>query len=299
MKETSIYVLQQEEEETNNPSEYMEKGDSHNLVQIYLKEASQYKLLSFEQEKELSKKIEKNDSQALEELIKCNLRLVIKLASNFVSKDYSFIDLIQDGNIGLIRAAQKFDYRKEVRFSTYAAPWIKQMIIRALSQKKRTIRLPYRKEKMLRKFKKISNDFFNEHKRNPNQVELAKKLNLSIQELQKIHFYEVPVTSLEAHLNDDSFSLEDIIDSKSFHPDDILLKKEMIEETSKAIKSLFPKEKSILLNRFGITDKNKKNTLKEIAKSLGVSAETVRQIEGKALIKLRRLHHHLKNYIYH
>ena len=269
-----------------------------NLMQVYIKEVSRYRLLNFEEEKELSKRIQRGDQEALSELIQCNLRLVIKLASNFISKSYPFIDIIQDGNIGLIRAAQKFDHRKEVRFSTYAAQWIKQMIIRALSQKKRFIRLPYRKEKILRKLKKTSDEFFNQYKRHPKKEELADNLNIPLEEVKRIRFYEFPTTSLEASLNENSFSLEDLLDSECATPEKELVEKKLIEDTEEAIKSLFPKEKTILLNRFGMTTERKKQTLKDIANKFNVSAETIRQIENKALRKLKISHKHLKNYIY-
>ena len=274
------------------------EGEGKNLMQVYIKEVSRYRLLNFEEEKELSKRIQRGDQEALDELIQCNLRLVIKLASNFISKSYPFIDIIQDGNIGLIRAAQKFDHRKEVRFSTYAAQWIKQMIIRALSQKKRFIRLPYRKEKILRKLKKVSDEFFNKYKRHPRKEELAYNLNIPLEEARKIRFYEFPTTSLEASLNENSFSLEDLLDSECATPEKELVEKKLIEDTEEAIKSLFPKEKTILLNRFGMTSERKKQTLKDIAHKFKVSAETIRQIENKALRKLKISHKHLKNYIY-
>lgn len=271
--------------------------DSHDSIKCYLKEVSLYKLLNFEEEKELSRRIEAGDEDALNELIQSNLRLVIKIAKAFVSKDYPLIDIIQDGNIGLIRAAQKYDYRKNVRFSTYAAQWIKQMIIRALAQKRRMVRLPYRKEKTLKKIKDFTSQFYNENKRYPTDAEVSKELGLKAEEVEVTRYSEVNTSSLDATLmDDDNFSLDQVVGTDAFNPDDTLEKKDFFAEMEEAINSLVPKEKDIIIHRFGLYAEEKQ-TLKEMGEQFGISAETVRQIENRTLKKLEENHQHLKEYI--
>lgn len=271
--------------------------DAHDSIKCYLKEVSLYKLLNFEEEKDLSRRIEAGDEEALNELIQSNLRLVIKIAKAFVSKDYPLIDIIQDGNIGLIRAAQKYDYRKNVRFSTYAAQWIKQMIIRALAQKRRMVRLPYRKEKTLKKIKDFTNNFYNENKRYPSDEEVSKELGLKPEEIEVTRYSEVSTSSLDASLmDDDNFSLDQVIGTDAYNPDDTLEKKDFFAEMETAIDSLVPKEKDIIIHRFGLYSEEKQ-TLKEMGEHFGISAETVRQIENRTLKKLEENHKHLKEYI--
>ncbi len=275
-----------------------ETSDCHDSIKNYLKEVSQYKLLNFEEEKELSRKIEDGDQDALNQLINSNLRLVIKIAKSFVSKDYPLIDVIQDGNIGLIRAAQKFDYRRNVRFSTYASRWIKQMIIRSLSQKKRIVRLPYRKEKALKKLKEFSSKYMSENKRYPTTAEISEELGIRPKEVETTKFSEITVSSLEESLNDENtFLRENVIGNTTFNPFDTLIRKDLEEETLRALDSLYPKEKTILIHRFGLSAE-KRFTLKQMGDHFGISPETVRQIEIRTLKKLENSHTFLKGYIY-
>ncbi|MDH4128110.1 MAG: RNA polymerase sigma factor RpoD/SigA [Spirochaetota bacterium] len=274
------------------------KNDYYDPIKSYLKEVSQYKLLSFDEEKNLSKEIQQGNEDALAQLINSNLRLVIKIAKVFVTKDYSLMDIIQDGNIGLIRAAEKYDYKKNVRFSTYAAPWIKQMIIRALSQKKRLVRLPYRKEKTLKNIKESSSKFVSENRRYPTNYELSKELGIKESEIKNAKFSDLSVFSLESSINNDesNFTLENIVGNQVYNPCEILIRKDLKDETQKVLDSLYPKERTVLIRRFGLGSE-KKLTLKEMGNYFGISAETVRQIENKTLRKLEEAHTHLRSYI--
>lgn len=271
--------------------------NTENTVKIYLKDISKYKLLTVKEEIEYSKRIQKGDKEALDQLVRSNLRLVIKIAKIFFSKEYSFIDLIQDGNVGLIRAAQKYDYKKKVRFSTYAAPWIKQMIIRALSQKKRIVRLPYRKEIILKKLKYVLNHLTKIYGKSPNNDLICKEIGISKKELIQIKKLDINSYSLDAKFGKDSnLSLTNTLGTNVGNPYIILEKKDFLKETKNILNNLLPKEREIILFRFGIGDRER-HTLKEMGEKFNISAETVRQIESKILNKIKNQYKHLKNYI--
>lgn len=286
-----------EEIETVETQFIEQQNEYKDSIKSYLKELSQYNLLTFEEEKDLSKKIQANDKDALNQLINCNLRLVIKIAKGFNTKGYPLIDIIQDGNLGLIRAAQKYDYRKNVRFSTYAGQWIKQMIIRAISQKRRMVRLPYRKEKALRKINQASNQFMTDHRRYPTTSELSDLLGISPKEIQNSKLSDYSISSLEENLSDnENFALENVVGDSIFNPDETLIRKDLEGETNEILDSLYPKERMILIHRFGLTS-NEKYTLKEMGTLFGISAETVRQIESRTLKRIEENYSYMKDYI--
>ncbi len=270
----------------------------HDSIKNYLKDVSQYKLLTFEEEKSLSKKIQNGDKEALDLLVNSNLRLVIKIAKLFTSKEYQLIDIVQDGNIGLIRAAEKYDYRKNVRFSTYASSWIKQTIIRALAKKKKIIPIPYRKEKELKVIHGVIDEYMDKYNRYPTNKELSKKLGVNTKQINKIKLSDTVVVYFEDTINSDqSASFENFVTDNNYNPYETLINKNAEDDTKKALNSLLPKEKAILIHRFGI-DHSEKYTLKEIGNFFGISPETVRQVELKTLKKLRTTCQNLKNYIY-
>lgn len=269
-------------------------------VKLYLDEISKYDLLSSEEEKELSKKIqEDHDEEALEKLINSNLRLVVKIARNYISSGYPFIDIIQDGNMGLIKAAKKFDYKKDVRFSTYASWWIKQTIIRNLSIKKRMIRLSHRKEEKLRKLKKTKIKYYQKNKCYPTDEELSDMLKISIKEIKEINMFASEIVSIEENISDDdqNYTLQKMIGDESYIPDKLIENEVLAKETEKLMNSLVPRERVIIAFRYGFNDQNKKYTLKKMGEMFGISAETVRQIEMKALAKLRKNFAYLKDFI--
>ncbi len=266
-------------------------------LKAYFSQIKKAKLLTFEEELELSRRIQKGDEAAKTQLIESNLRLVVRIAKNYLTPEVSILDLIQEGNLGLMRAVSKYDYRKEVRFSTYASWWIKQSIVRALSNKKRVIRLPHRQEEKLRKINKVYNNLSQVLMREPTLVEIADEIGLEEHEVASIINSSGSVASLDSSLSADSGSLHDVVEDTSFDPDRALMKKTLREDTLRFLDSLQEKERQILLYRFSFVS-GKRYTLKRIGDELGISPETVRQIEIRALKKLRSFSDELKEYVY-
>jgi len=254
-------------------------------------------LLSFEQEIELSKSIQKGNQDARSKLIEANLRLVIKIAKAYKTTDTSLLDLIQEGNLGLMKAAEKFDYHRNVRFSTYASWWIKQSIVRALSNKRRAIRLPHRKEEKLRKINKITNLLFQSLMREPTPQEIAKEAGMSIHEVENMLQIANTIVSLDGDIDDESVTLQEVFEDYTFDPNVELVNKSFKEDTKKLLEKLMDREKQILLYRFSFYG-GKRYTLKTIGEEMGLSPETVRQIEIRALKKLRESAWELKEYCY-
>jgi len=273
------------------------RDDSDISLHTYLKEISRYRLLDFEEELELARRIEKGDKEALNKLINSNLRLVVKIAKAFVRVDMGLMDLIQEGNLGLIKAANKYDYRKNVRFSTYASWWIRQAISRAIANKLRTIRLPHRKEEALRRLQKLTEEFTQEYSRQPTVDELAVSSGMNEHEVSAILDLAGVTVSLDTEINTSSSTLMDMLEEQSFSPDEELINKCMKEDTRKFLDMLRDREKTILMYRFSFNS-DKKYTLKRIGEEMGISPETVRQIEIRALKKLRRQAEPIKDYIY-
>jgi len=266
-------------------------------LQVYFNQIKKTSLLSFEEELELSRRIQQGDNEARQRLIEANLRLVVKISKSFLTPDVNLLDLIQEGNIGLIRAASKYDYRRNVRFSTYAAWWIKQAIARSLSNKRRTIRLPHRKEETLRKIQKVYNILTQELMRKPSIEEIARELKIRKTEVISLLSTVNNTVSLEAETNNELGRLMDICEDQSYNPDREVMEKSMREETRKFLERLMEREKQILLYRFSFYGQEK-YTLKKIGEKLGISPETVRQIEKRALEKLRDHAQELKDYVY-
>lgn len=273
------------------------RKDSNDALQAYFQQIKSTPLLTFEEELDLSRRIQNGDEAAKQKLIEANLRLVVKIAKAYITPDVTFLDLIQEGNLGLIRAAAKYDYRKNVRFSTYAAWWIKQSIVRSLSNKRRAIRLPHRKEEALKKIQKTFYLLNQRLSRKPSVEEVAEELRMKAEDVSSILNAASTIASLD---NDDYFesgSLLDVCEDNSFSPDHELMEKSMREETMKFLEHLLEKEKQILLYRFSFYG-GKKYTLKKIGEQLGISPETVRQIEMRAIRKLREHADELREYVY-
>lgn len=252
-------------------------------------------LLSFEEELALSRRIKDGDELARQRLIESNLRLVVKIAKAFVSNDVPLLDLIQEGNLGLIRAAQKYDYSKNVRFSTYANWWIKQAITRALANKRRPIRLPHRKEEALKKIQKAYNSLSQRYMRRPSSAEVAKEVGLSTTEAEHIINLANGIVSLDAETGEDSGSLIDLFEDYTYSPDREVLRESVRLQTMDMLERLMEREKQILMYRFQFYG-GERYTLKRIGEELGISPETVRQIEIRALRKLRGQAEELKDY---
>lgn len=266
-------------------------------IKSYFKQIQKYPLLTFEEEIELSKKIQNGDKEAVKKLVESNLRLVVKIAKPYVSREMSFLDVIQEGNLGLMKAAEKYDFRKNVRFSTYAAWWIRQAIVRAISNKRRPIRLPHRKEEIIRKIKQAYYSLSQVYMREPTISEIAEELLLQEDELTTIMQMSGDIVSLDAEINDDSGTLITMFEDKSFEPAAAVMNKFMRADTLKTMEVLGEKEREVLLYRYSFYD-GKKYTLKKIGDKFGISPETVRQIEMRALKKLGKESDKLKEYVY-
>ena len=266
-------------------------------LRAYFAQIKKSRLLTFEEELALSKRVLDGDDAARQTLIEANLRLVVRIAKKYMTRDVALLDLIQEGNLGLIKAASKYDFHKRVRFSTYASWWIKQAIVRALSNKRRTIRLPHRKEEKLRKINKAYNSLSQELKRTPNIEEIAEELGLKMREVETIMQLSNAVVSLDGPTQEDSGTLQDVIEDTSYIPEKDLLRENLRERTLKFLETLLDKEKQILLYRFAFYG-GKKYTLKKIGDEMGISPETVRQIEIRALKKLKESAQELREFVY-
>lgn len=266
-------------------------------LQAYFDQIKRTPLLSFEEEVALSKRIQAGDAAARQELVEANLRLVVKIAKAYVTQDVIFLDLVQEGNLGLLKAASKFDHRKNVRFSTYASWWIKQSITRALSNKRRPIRLPHRKEDALKKIQKSFTTLSQKLARKPSVEEVAEDVGIDVGEVVQILNISNALVSLDSEINEDAGTLHDVYEDYSYAPDADVMRNSLREQTVQFLDRLKEQEKQILLYRFAFYG-GKKYTLKRISEELGISPETVRQIEMRALKKLREHAGELKEYVY-
>ncbi|MBB6479044.1 sigma-70 family RNA polymerase sigma factor [Spirochaeta isovalerica] len=271
--------------------------DHEDALKTYFEQISQFPLLTFEQEMDLSRRIEQGDELARQELINSNLRLVVKIAKAYTGTDLNLLDLIQEGNLGLIRSAGKFDYRKSVRFSTYASWWIKQSIVRAISNKKRAIRLPHRKEETLRRIQSTINTLTQINMRNPSIEEIAEYAGMEPDEVVSILEISNAVVSLDSEINLDNGTLLDVVEDNTYAPDEELIRKSIKEDTVRFLETLMEREKEILKYRFSFYG-GEKYTLKRIGEEMGISPETVRQIEIRALRKLRDQAEEYKEFLF-
>ena len=266
-------------------------------LKAYFNQIRKTPLLTFEEELELSRRIEEGDEDARRRLVEANLRLVVKIAKAYVSKDVGLLDLVQEGNLGLLKAASKYDHRKQVRFSTYASWWIKQSITRALSNKRRSIRLPHRKEDALRKIQRAFNVLSQSLSRRPSVEEVAVEVGMASAEVVEILNISHGPVSLDSDINSESGTLHDVFEDYSYSPDSEIMQQVMRDETLKFLERLREKEKKILLYRFAFHG-GKKYTLKRISDEMGISPETVRQIEMRAIRKLRQHASEIEEFVY-
>jgi RNA polymerase primary sigma factor len=266
-------------------------------ISNYFASINAISLLTQEEEIALSTAKAHGDERAKEKLINANLRLVVKIAKNYTSLEPSIIDLIQEGNLGLIRAAEKFDPGMGCRFSTYASYWIKHYITRFIAKRSRTIRVPIRKGDMFKKIKKAQDILINELGKEPTHSEIANLLGIDEKDVSDILEVFQPTVSLEYPLNDGDFNLMEVVeDEKCLSPDFTLYKNDLKHELEEALDSLMENERMILRMRFGFDD-DRSVTLKEVGSEFGISAETVRQIEARAMNKIRQKFAHLQDYI--
>ncbi|MDR2588139.1 MAG: RNA polymerase sigma factor RpoD/SigA [Spirochaetales bacterium] len=263
----------------------------------YFLEIKKTPLLSFEEELELSRRVEAGEEAAVQKLVEANLRLVIKIARPFVRGTLDLMDLIQEGNIGLLRAAEKYDYRKKVRFATYASWWIKQSIGRALGTKQRQIRLPHRKDDLLRRLEKTKNSLSQELMRTPSVDELSRSMGVGRKEVLDSLFIPSVMISLDSEANGVSGTLHEVFADRSFDPERKFMRKAMREDAKKFMDTLRGKERQVFMRRFTLCGENRPS-LKNISAEIGISPETVRQIEMRLIKRIREEASPLREYVY-
>ena len=268
-----------------NESKDMSVNDN---VRMYLKEIGKISLLNLEEEQKLSKRVAEGDEEAKRLLAESNLRLVVSIAKRYVGRGLLFLDLIQEGNIGLMKAVEKFDYDKGYKFSTYATWWIRQAITRALADQARTIRVPVHMVETINKMARIERQMTLELNREPSDEELAKKMNLSVEKIVEIRKISQDPVSLETPIGeeDDSHLGDFLADERTMSPEEFATYEILKDELRDVLKTLTKREEEVLELRFGLLD-GSCHTLEEVGKKFGVTRERIRQIEAKALRKLR------------
>jgi RNA polymerase primary sigma factor len=255
-------------------------------------------LLSFDEELEFSKRIQRGDKTARKKLIEANLRLVVRIARSFPAPDIPLMDVIQEGNLGLIRAVEKYDHVKKVRFSTYAGWWIRQYISRYLSNHRRAIRLPHRKEEILRKLQRAYHALSQIHARQPRNEELAREVGVPVEEVEFILAMANNPLSLEMeNSGEESAGTMEFHEDYTYSPEREFLRKSSRGDTLRFLDRLKDREKRILTYRYQLNG-GERHTLKTIGDKMGISPETVRQIEIRALRKIRPHAEELRSCLY-
>ncbi|MBR6761011.1 MAG: RNA polymerase sigma factor RpoD [Oscillospiraceae bacterium] len=267
-------------------------------VKIYLKEIGHVQLLTAEEETQLAQKMKAGDSFAKKRLIEANLRLVVSIAKRYVGRGMQFLDLIQEGNLGLIKAVEKFDYTKGFKFATYATWWIRQAITRAIADQARTIRIPVHMVETITKVKKISSQLLHENGHDPTPEEIAERLEMPVDKVREIMRIAYDPVSLETPVGeeDDSHLGDFIPDEQAIDPVEAVSNSILKEELDNLLNTLTEREALVLRMRFGLDD-GQTHTLEEVGAAFEVTRERIRQIEAKAMRKLRnRRHRYLSGY---
>ncbi len=284
------------ETETKTPSELekelevlssLEGGAVTDPVRQYLRDIGKIPLLTAQDEIELAKRAEKDEKKARDKLISANLRLVVSIAKKYVGRGMSLLDLIEEGNIGLMRAVDKYDWRRGYKFSTYATWWIRQAITRAIADQARTIRIPVHMVETINRFNRTQRRMMQELGREPTPDEVAKVLGIDEAKAREIIKVSQEPTSLETPVGDEEDShLGDFIADQGLQPDEQATRELLKIHLDEVLNSLSPREKRVLQLRFGLED-GKQRTLEEVGKEFGVTRERIRQIEAKAIRKLK------------
>ena len=283
------------------------EGEAPNLeaavnssVKMYLKEIGEYPLLTKEEEKRLAEKAAKGSLKARETLINSNLRLVVYVAKRFEGRGISFLDLIQEGNLGLIKAVEKFDYTKDYKFSTYATYWIKQAISKAIMEQSRNIRIPVNVIERISVIRKVEREYQQKLERNPSMKEVAAALKLDVKKIKEAYDWMADTTSLDVTIGDDEDAtigsfVEDESVKDSF---ETVNNENQYNNLYEVLNTLTDKEKNVIYRRFGI-GRERAETLEEIGKSMKLSRERIRQIEADAMRKMRNpiRANRLRNYL--
>ncbi|MDE7087178.1 MAG: RNA polymerase sigma factor RpoD [Clostridia bacterium] len=298
--EVGIQIIDEAERDKELYEQALSDISLDDPVKMYLKDIGEVPLLSADDEIELARKIQDGDEEAKKRLSEANLRLVVSIAKRYVGRGMLFLDLIQEGNIGLMKAVEKFDYQKGFKFSTYATWWIRQAITRAIADQARTIRIPVHMVETINKLTRVSRILLQQLGREPTPAEIAKEMGVSedrVREIQKIA--QDPV-SLETPIGEEEDShLGDFIeDDRAITPSDSVSTTMLKETLLSVLNSLTPREEKVLRLRYGVDD-GRPRTLEEVGKEFNVTRERIRQIEAKALRKLRHPSRskHLKDFL--
>ncbi len=257
-------------------------------VKLYLKEIGRVPLLSSDEEVTLATKISEGDRRAKQRLTEANLRLVVSIAKRYVGRGMHFLDLIQEGNVGLIKAVEKFDHTKGFKFSTYATWWIRQAITRAIADQARTIRIPVHMVETINRLKKVQSQLLHENGREPTEEQIADAMDLQVDRVREIMRVAQEPVSMETPIGpeEDSRLMDFIRDEDALAPDEAALKTITNEDIDQVLKTLTPREEEVIRLRFGLQD-GRCHTLEEVGTAFHVTRERIRQIEAKALRKLR------------
>ena len=282
--------LKLEEMDVDNLSEDLsvDNASLDDPVKVYLREIGRVPLLSSEEEIELAVKITEGDEYAKQRLTEANLRLVVSIAKKYVGRGMYFLDLIQEGNVGLIKAVDKFDYTKGFKFSTYATWWIRQAITRAIADQARTIRIPVHMVETINRLKKVQSQLLHENGYEPSEELIAEKMELPVERVREIMRIAQEPVSMETPIGpeEDSRLMDFIRDEDALAPDEAALKTITNEDIDSVLHTLTPREESVIRLRFGLKD-GRCHTLEEVGTEFNVTRERIRQIEAKALRKLR------------
>lgn len=280
--------------ENNGMNEYenIEYGDvygySGDPIRMYLKDIGKIPLLTPEEEKEVATKVAEGSLEAAKKLVEANLRLVVSIAKKYVGRGLTFLDLIEEGNLGLIKAVEKFDVTKGYKFSTYATWWIRQAITRAIADQARTIRVPVHMVETINKLIRVKNKLVQDLGREPTVSELSEKMELDEEKVRQIMVYSVEPVSLEVPIGEDEDSTlgEFVADEEELLPEDHAMNNNLRDKLLEMISSFSDRERDVIMLRFGFYD-GKPRTLEEVGQKYGVTRERIRQIESKVLRKLK------------
>ena len=284
-KKSGVIIKSTGEIEVNDSAKNIPTDDP---VRMYFKEIGKVPLLSADEERELAIRIENGDEEAKKKLCESNLRLVVSIARRYLNRGLSFLDLIQEGNLGLIKAVEKFDYTKGYKFSTYATWWIRQAITRSIADQARTIRIPVHMVETINKLIRISRQLLQEYGREPTSEEIAKEMGISVEKVREIKKISQDPVSLETPIGEEEDShLGDFIPDEDIpSPVDAAAYSMLQKQLREVLDTLSEREKKVLILRFGLDD-GRPRTLEEVGKEFNVTRERIRQIEAKALRKLR------------
>ena len=285
----NVEFIDVNEEENETPKTFSTIVNNDDILQMYLKQIGRKKMLTKTEEADLGRRIQEGDEDAKKELVQANLRLVVSIAKKYIGQGVLFMDLVQEGSMGLIKAAEKFDYTKNFKFSTYATWWIKQTIIRAISNHSRTIRIPVHMLEKIRKYKKACTIAECDETLDTDDETISKISGIDCKKLDEIRCaIKTEPVSLETYVTDD-LCIQDYVEDKSYaSPENNAQQKLETNDIINLLKNLDKREQEIIKKRFGLEDDAPK-TLEQIGNNLGFSKERIRQIENLAIQKLRKI----------